>query len=167
MPEPRRKPVGGILEIGMTPAVNIAAVACDPSTGRCTGVTLHDPARWRQLRIAEERSSCDETFDIGKGVPAVEHRLTVVTGADDGHEAFDAPFIAAAAQGMVAVATFISGRRLLLGWSPRFGTEQPLRLRQLRFTSGTARAEAPAAKALFTATDTDAATELTPEARIG
>ncbi len=157
MTQQRRKPVGGILEIGMSPAANLAEVRCDEASGCCTGIVWHDASRVVRLQLAEERSAYVERIEAERGVASVAHELTVVVGADAGRELLDAGPPGGALPGMVALVTFATGERRLIGWSRRFTAEQPLRLRRLRLDSGARRTEAPTAEVLFESTDTDPA----------
>jgi len=161
MTQQRRKPVGGILEIGMSPAANLAEVRCDDVSGCCTGIAWHDASRVIRLRLTEERSGYVERIEAERGVASVAHELTIVVDGDAGRELLDAGPPGGAPPGMVALVTFATGERRLVGWSRRFAAEQSLRLRRLRLDSGARRTEAPTAEAIFESTDTAPAITLT------
>lgn len=162
MSDTSRKPVGGILEIGITPADNVAGLYFD-AAGRCIGVSWRNPLLLAQLPLTDFRSSYAEQTESGGGIPLVRHTLTVVAGFDPGRAAFDTAFLAEASEGVAALVTLLSGARLLVGWSQRFKAEQPLRLRTLTFDSGCNRSDRPAATLVLESADTAPAIEIAAE----
>lgn len=142
----RYKPVGGVVAAELYPVRGLAS-AGQLAEGGGTAVELCDAG-----------SSYTETFEVEQGRVKVEHRL--VLRADMGRAAawFDEAFVArCGAEGVAARVTLASGERVVVGWSPRFGFEQALRLRSLALRSGTEPLDAPHAELTLSACDTSRA----------
>ena len=163
VPTPR-KPVGGIRRVLLCEAGAVQQVLLDDA-GRCSGIVLRPGAGSLELPLIEEQSCYTEECTADRGPAAVRHRLQVGLSHWQGRALFDAAFLARAATGgFVARIETLDGGGLLAGWSPRLGLEQPLRLEKLRYTSGTRRADAPAAVLTLGCDDEAPATEWIPSA---
>ncbi len=135
--EPIKKPVGGV-----------AAVVIVPRDGSPR------PA----APLVEERSSYEEELVSDDGILRVHHTLTLVVPREAA--AAMLPLAAGmAADGVTALVTTAAGERLTVGWSERFGFEQPLRLRSFRLATGTRPADGNAATLRFESDDTTALLE--------
>ena len=162
MPAPApRKPVGGVTAAALTPAGNLlrAAAAAD---GRIEAV-FRDPDGLVEFPLAGERSSYTELLDTEAGPQRVRRVLTLVVSREVAGTLLTPAFRRTAAGGVVAVVTMASGERLLAGWSPCLGTEQPLRLGSVRMESGTRPLDGTPVVLTFTGEDTDPAAELKPQ----
>lgn len=154
-----RKPAGGVASVTLTPAGNLlrAAVAAD---GRIEAV-FRDPGRLLTLPLAEQRSSYAEVSDSDAGPQRVRHTLTLVIGREAARMHLTPAFRRTAqTEGLIALVRMASGEGLLAGWSPRFGTAQPLRTAALRMESGTKPLDGTPVVLTLTSEDTDPAAEL-------
>ena len=89
------------------------------------------------------------------GILRVHHTLTLVVPREAAAALL--PLAAGmAAAGVTAVVRTAAGEELTVGWSERFGFEQPLRLRSLLLGSGTHAADGNAATLRFESDDTTA-----------
>ena len=141
-----RKPAGGITAAAITPAGNLlrAALGAD---GRAEAV-FRDGTLLTRLPLAEQRSSYAE-------------RLDTVGCREAARTLFDPAFRrTAATEGLIATVTAASGERLLIGWSARLGTEQPLRLGSVSNESGVKPLDGTPVVVTLTCEDADPAPEL-------
>lgn len=162
MPRPApRKPAGGITAAALTPAGNLlrAAAAAD---GRIEA-TFRDPDALTAFPLAEQRSSYTELLDTQAGPQRVRHELTLVISREAADALLTPAFRRTAAAGVVAVITMASGERLLAGWSPHLGTQQPLRLACIGMESGTKPLDGTPVAVTFTSEDADRAAALKPQ----
>ncbi len=136
MPAPAyRKPVGGITAAMITPAGNLlrAAAAADG----LTELSFRDTAQIVDLPLIDDRSTYAETADSQTGLTRVRHKLSLVVERSDARMLFDDAFRRTALyEGLVAIVTAASGEQIVVGWSERLGTEQPLRMTGLGMESG-------------------------------
>ena len=139
----RFKPVGGISSAAVVPS---GASAC--------GSPAEIAARAVELPLVEGLSSYEERVDSRDGIFRVEHRLTIALPAGYARDRFSAAECRRlAAVGTAAVIVTESGERLIAGWSEQFGSEQPLRLTGIAFTTGTSPRDVPAAILTFASID--------------
>ena len=156
-----RKPAGGVAEVVLTPASNAGDVRFDDSGGRCRISGFADPTRCLRPPRVEGRSSYEEPTQGSAGAPLVSHILTL---ALDPHDAAafrnDSTAEAIRNEGAVALVRTESGRRLCVGCSSRFGTEQPLRLLGTDYASGCGLCDRPLTLLRLHSADTAPAAEL-------
>ena len=148
-----RKPAGGITAAAITPAGNLlrAALGAD---GRAEAV-FRDGTLLTRLPLAEQRSSYTELSDTQAGPHRVRHTLKLVVSREAARTLFDPAFRRTA-----ATVTAASGERLLIGWSARLGTEQPLRLGSVSNESGVKPLDGTPVVVTLTCEDADPAPEL-------
>ena len=154
-----RKPAGGITAAAITPAGNLlrAALGAD---GRAEAV-FRDGTLLTRLPLAEQRSSYTELSDTQAGPHRVRHTLKLVVSREAARTLFDPAFRrTAATEGLIATVTAASGERLLIGWSARLGTEQPLRLGSVSNESGVKPLDGTPVVVTLTCEDADPAPEL-------
>ena len=154
-----RKPAGGVAAVTVTPAGNLlrAAVAAD---GRAEAI-FRDATQLTALPLAEQRSSYTELSDTQAGPHRVRHTLKLVVSREAARTLFDPAFRRSAATvGLIATVTAASGERLLIGWSARLGTEQPLRLGSVSNESGVKPLDGTPVVVTLTCEDADPAPEL-------
>ncbi len=107
------------------------------------------------LALKEYASAFDEQLSVEQGLIAVTHTLTAVIRRRDARFWLDAEQLRRLAeQGTVAEVTLTDGRRLLVGWSERFGACQPLKLASMVSHSGKRPDDEPTVTMVLTATDT-------------
>lgn len=153
------KPAGGIAAVILTPAGNILRVS--GAAGEEAEVELRDPGRVCDFPLAEEGSSYEEAFDADAGPLRVRHTLRLAAGREAESRTGSAEFLrAAAGGGLAALVTMRSGRRLLVGWSHRFGAEQPLRPVALLAASGSRPLDKASAVLTLASEDAGAAVEI-------
>lgn len=134
----QRKPAGGVTAAELVP---------------------RDGSPQPEVALVEERSSYAEEYVSDGGIVRVHHTLTLVVSRETA--AGLAPLAEGLArEGATALVTTAAGERLTVGWSERFGTEQPLRLRSFVLGTGERPAEGNAAVLRFESDDTTALLEL-------
>lgn len=146
MTEKRFKPVGGVAHAELFAVHSLGGVE-DIVSGQGVAVPLMD-----------DGSHYDEHIEAS-GLPvSVEHTLTLCSDRNLSEGWRDKEFLRhAAAEGVVAHITLLTGERLMVGWSPHFGFEQALRLRSLTFHSGSRPAEQPKVVLTLASRDTTSA----------
>lgn len=142
----RYKPVGGIKSCELF-TLQALVSAEDMVAGQGVMVSLSDDgSRY------EERMSCEH------GPVSVEHTLTLCSERSEAARWFEHELLQRMAiEGVAALITLASGESLRLGWSPRFGFEQPLRLLSLSFSSGDKPNNSPRVELKLQSHDTDSA----------
>ena len=119
------KPVGGILSAELFFASDLHSVD-DMAKGQGVAVELCD-----------DKSTYEEYFSAESGLVSVQHTLPLVADRAEAASWIDAEFLRhCAAEGVVARVHLATGERLTVGWSPRLGFEQALRLRSLKCATG-------------------------------
>lgn len=157
-----RKPAGGITAAAITPAGNLLreATAAD---GRAEAA-FRDATLLTELPLAEQRSSYTEQSDTQAGPQRVRHTLRLVVSREAARALLTPAFLRrAVTEGLIATVTAASGERLLVGWSARLGTEQPLRLSSVSNQSGVKPLDGTPVELTFTSEDADPAAELKPQ----
>lgn len=153
------KPAGGLCAVTLTPATNLRGVSA--AADGSVEVNFGDDALLVHLPLAEQRSSYTETLDTQAATARVRHTLTPVVDREAAREYFTPAFVrVATTEGVVAVVSAASGERLLVGWSARFGAEQPLRLAAIENASGTEPLDGTPVTLAFESEDTQAARKL-------
>lgn len=146
------KPVGGLAAVAVVPP---GAAAGGPD-----GLTAA-AARAEWLPLVDDMSHYDETADCRDGIMRVEHRLTVALPLDYARRRIgDAVRAAWAAEGVAAIVDTASGERLAVGWSERFGTEQPLRLTSVEASTAATPHQTPVALLTFRSIDSSSAASI-------
>lgn len=107
------------------------------------------------LTLKEYASTLDEQLSVEQGLVAVRHTLTAVMRRRDALLWLDAEQLRRLAeQGTIAEVVLMDGRRLLVGWSERFGACQPLKLASMVSHSGKAPDDEPTVTMVLNTTDT-------------
>ena len=144
------KPVGGI---------RAAAVVLQGAAGCGSASAVVSAAR--PVPVVEERSSYEEVSAVVDGAVCIEHRLVLAVPADYAAECLTAELLRHwAVEGTAAAVDTESGERIVVGWSERFGCEQPLRLVSAEFSSGNSTRQTPAAILTLRSFDTETATRI-------
>lgn len=132
MTEKRYKPVGGIAHVELFAVHGLGGVE-DMVQGRGVAVPLVD-----------DGSHYDERIEPRTYPVSVEHTLTLCSDRNLSAAWRDKEFLRhAAAEGVAARITLLTGETLIVGWSRHFAFEQALRLRSLEFHSGSRPKEQP------------------------
>ena len=96
------------------------------------------------VELLDQGSHYDEEATADNLPVSVQHTLTLCAWPDKCSAWFNADFLArASADGVVARIELCTGESIVVGWSQRFGLEQPLRLRSLAFHSGSRPSDSP------------------------
>ena len=128
------KPAGGIEAAWLIPVSDVVSVTTD--AGHCTKLTLRQGATFAQWPILEQCSSFREEILSPDGIPLARHTLTLVADPEGIRNLIgERQFARLATEGVIARIEISSGVFLLAGWSEKFGTEEPLRLRETRYES--------------------------------
>ena len=148
---PHYKPVGGVERVVLYPA-NAVHRAIFSSEG-CRATLLGEAL---EVELLDDASSFEEVVECHNGTSKIEHRLNLVADRGDAEDWMDADFLERAAiEGVVAVVELSDGRSLLVGYSSRFGCEQPLRLRELSSASGSKLHDTPTVTLQLVSCDTE------------
>jgi hypothetical protein len=142
----RYKPVGGVISAELF-AVGGIATADDLVAGQGVAVELVD-----------DGSQYEESAESDNTLVSVKHTLTLCSDRWLAAAWFDKEFMQrAAADGVAARITMATGEEIVVGWSERFGFEQPLRLKTLTFCSGSKPNDSPRVVLTLSSRDTDSA----------
>ncbi|MDE6139333.1 MAG: hypothetical protein K2F95_00050 [Alistipes sp.] len=127
------KPIGGVRSVGLFRPCGIKATWLDGHTAR-----ISTDKRWpaTEVPLMEDKSLYGEQLRQEKGLCSVVHELRMTADAAESAPWLDAEFLRrTASEGAVARIEMMSGEVLWAGISPRFGTEQPLRLAGIETSS--------------------------------
>ena len=90
-----------------------------------------------EVELADDGSEYEEIASADNSPVSVCHTLTLCSTRPLAAAWFKEEFLQRAAiEGVAARVTMATGEKIVLGWSDRFGFEQALRLKSLRFSSG-------------------------------
>ena len=107
----------------------------------------------QDIRLLQEESAESDNTLV-----SVKHTLTLCSDRWLAAAWFDKEFMQrAAADGLVARITMATGEQIVVGWSERFGLEQPLRLKTLSFCSGSRPNDSPRVVLTLWSRDTESA----------
>lgn len=127
------KPVGGVKRVLLYPAEAAKRILFS-SEGCEVEFASTDPI---EVELMEDMSSYEERAEATKGQTKIAHILQLVADRAKGEAWLETDFLEMASiDGVVAEVMLADNRRLLVGYSPTFGDEQPLRLKSLSSSSG-------------------------------
>ena len=150
------KAVGGVERVALYPA-DAVATALFSSEG-CEVELSGEPI---EVELLEDMSSFEECSDSRSGVTKILHQLNLVADRREAEVWFDEEFVErCSVEGVVAVISLCDGRQLLVGYSARFGDEQPLHLSSLTFASGSCLHDKPTATLRLVSHDTEFSHEI-------
>lgn len=139
-------------------AENIEYVEFAADAAHYQRLELCDKEQVMACQQLEDGSSLEEKFLFDGGVVAVHHTLTLVAERNRAAVWLEPEFCREALlAGLCAVVELEDGRRLLLGYSERFKAKQPLRIKEIRSSSGCAPKDAPIITMTLESFDTSAA----------
>lgn len=150
------KPVGGVESCTLYPAdaVQTAIFSSEGCEVQLRGEGV-------EVALLENSSRYEEETKGNDGVVKVAHRLHLVADRMEAEVWLDHDFLERlAVEGSVAVVALEDGRRLLVGYSPHFGNEQPLRLECLISTSGSTLHDHPIVTLRLVSHDIEFASEI-------
>lgn len=151
------KPVGGVESVTLYPA-NAVESALFSSDG-CE-VELSDEFSL-EIDLLDDLSQYEECAECNDGVTCVSHRLSIVADRRDASDWLTIEFLEQVLyEGLVAVVSLCDGRRLLVGYSAQFTTEQPLRLEALTSSSGSRLHDTPTVTLRLVSYDTEFSPEI-------
>ena len=146
MTQKKYKPIGGII------AAELFTV------GDRVGVEELVAGQGVAVELMDDGSKYEEVATAEESLVSVEHTLTLCSDRHLSQAWFDEDFLQrAAVEGVAARILLATGEELTLGWSERFGFEQALRLRSLRFDSGSQPNDSPRTVLTLVACDTHSA----------
>ena len=150
------KAVGGVEHVALYPT-DAVETALFSSEG-CEVTLAYSPI---EVLLVDDSSRYEEEATCREGVSLVTHRLHLVADRCSAEQWLDQEFLERAAEeGVVAVVKLCDGRTLLVGYSARFGNEQPLRLDSLISSSGEGVHDSPRVTLQLRSYDTEFSTEL-------
>ena len=121
----RYKPVGGII------SAELFTVGDKSRVGELVA------GQGVEVVLVDDGSEYEEIASADNSPVSVCHTLTLCSTPPLAAAWFDEEFLQrAAVEGVAARVVMASGEQITLGWSERFGFEQALRLKSLRFWSG-------------------------------
>ncbi len=142
----RYKPVGGIISAELF------------TVGDKVSVEELVAGQGVEVELADDGSEYEEIASADNSPVSVQHTLTLCSTRPCAEAWFDEEFLQRTAiEGLAARVTMATGESLTLGWSERFGFEQALRLRSLRFQSGSRPNSSPTVVLTLSSHDTRSA----------
>ena len=127
-------PKGGIREVKLIDASQIAGLEYDQEGSVCTGLKVLSQAVVVKYDILEDKSSYEESVSESNGFRVVRHTLNLVRGMVSTDQMY--PVAEWMANGCVALIELMGSKRLLIGVSESLGKEYPLRLVSVIRNSG-------------------------------
>ena len=153
-----RKPVGGIRSVKLCTTDNIAGVGFSSDATTNASLEFVDSNEVMECSLLEDSSSFEEEFSFDQGVVAVRHTLSLVANRDLAAAWLEAEFCGELRlKGLCAVVTLNDDRQLLVGYSQRFGGQQPLRVKGIKVWSGVSLSDTPTVTLTLESYDTSAA----------
>ncbi|MBO5875046.1 MAG: hypothetical protein J6Q20_00805 [Alistipes sp.] len=153
-----RKPVGGVRSVRLCAAENVDYVEFAEDANGYKLLTFFDREQIMECSLLEDASWLEESFAFEDGVVAVQHTLTLVAERNDAAAWIEPEFYREAMDmGLCAEVELNDGRRLLVGYSERFGSQQPLRIKEIISSSGSRLVDSPRIKMTLESYDTSAA----------
>ena len=150
------KPVGGVESVVLYPA-DAVQTALFSSEG-CSATLLGEDL---EVALLDDGSYYEERAESDEGITKIAHRLHLVADRGEAEAWLDADFVERASiEGVVAVVPLADGRRLLVGYSSHFGSEQPLRLTLLTSSSGSKLHDNPTVTLQLVSYDTEFSCEM-------
>jgi hypothetical protein len=135
---PCRKIGGGVVEVLLVRAEDFNGATYDASVDSFTELSLIGEAASYSFREGEASYS-EEIVRASAAEPLVRHILAfTLAGMNTPSRRAVEELASTSTRGLIALVTTRDNERLLVGYSPKFGTEQPLRL--TRATGSTAQA---------------------------
>ena len=150
------KPVGGVESCALYPAeaVQTALFSSEGCQATLSGMPV-------AVMLLDDASHYEEVVESCDGITKISHRLSLVADRGDAAPWLDVDFLERASiEGLVAVVGLANGRSMLVGYSLRFGSEQPLRLQSMTSTSGSKLHDTPTVTLLLTSCDTEFSCEM-------
>lgn len=150
------KPVGGVERVILYPADAVRTVLF--SSNGCE-VELSEPLL--EVELLDDASHYKEKSECINGVVKIDHLLHIVADRKEAEKWLDSDFLEQVAiEGVVATVHLEDGRSLLVGYSSRFGNEQPLRLDSIVSSSGDKLHNRPTVALQLISHDTDFSCEI-------
>lgn len=141
-------------------AENIANVRFEQNATKFNRVQFLDAEAFMACQLHEDSSSYQEEFTFKDGLVAVNHKLSLTADRNLAEVWLDTEFQRELLEkGVCAFVTLNDGRQLLVGYSERFGSQQPLRLSKVTLWSGRKLSDAPTLTLELESFDTSAAAE--------
>jgi len=148
--------IGGVAEVMITPISNVILSSSDITNEEAL---FRDSSLIETIDILEDRSSYSEEEIVKDGISSVKHSLKIVLRREVGlslRSQLDTRYI----NGVVAILTTHAKERLLVGFTPKFGEEQPLRVIGSGFETGLSPKDYPLFSVTLQCEDTSYATNI-------
>lgn len=128
---------GGIRSIALAAAKDVVRATPDPLQRVYTQVELRTGASFVEYAFREGEAEYAEEATVVAGVRRIRHTIEFSLDRPDTETARALGELAEeSTDGMIAIVTTNSGISLLVGYSEKFGTEQPLRLATSKLATG-------------------------------
>jgi hypothetical protein len=149
---PASKPVGGVVAVEVVSASDFTDAVWDTTAGCFVSVNLSAPLARYVFR--EDGCTYTETSE-GTRLGLVRHSLAMeFTATQEAQQALS-ELKTASRNGLIAIVTMGIGERLLVGYSPRFGSNFPLRIASDTYSSGITPADYPTRTIVLVSEDTE------------
>ncbi|MBQ2394443.1 MAG: hypothetical protein II307_01615 [Alistipes sp.] len=153
-----RKPVGGVRSVSLCTSDNIAVAEFVDNATVCNQLEFVDDKAVMECMLLEDCSSFEEKFAFNDGVVAVRHTLTLIADRNLAEAWLEPEFRNdSIVKGLCAIITLNDGRKILVGYSERFGASQPLHISEIALSSGRKLSDAPKITMVLESFDTSAA----------
>lgn len=154
--KPNYKPVGGVESCTLYPADAVETVIFSSA-----GCEVQLCGEGIEVQLLEDSSHYEEETKVESGVVKISHLLHLVADRGEAEAWLNNDTLERLAiEGAVATVGLEDGRRLLVGYSPHFGNEQPLRLEGLVSTSGRSLHDKPSVTLRLISHDTEFSNEI-------
>lgn len=150
------KSVGGVERVMLYPADAVTSALFSSE-----GCEVEFASAPLEVELLDDASHYEEVSECAGGASRVTHQLHLVAERGEAEKWLETNFLEAISiDGAVAKVVLADGRALLVGYSQRFGDEQPLRLERLISTSGTTLHDRPTITLRLVSHDTEFSNEI-------
>lgn len=135
------KPIGGVVFVKLYPADAVTSAEFSDEGVR---LEVEEGCNCVEVELVDDRSSLEDSVESRSGVLLVKHQLELIALRNSAAAWLEREFLEMCATvGVVAVVEMTCGRKVVVGVSESFLTEQPLRLDSLTSLSGRSPLDAP------------------------
>ncbi|MEE1098418.1 MAG: hypothetical protein UHY58_00670 [Alistipes sp.] len=153
------KPAGGIRHIELYLTGDVESLSF--KEGYPDGISLKQGASSTPLSPILGQSSLLESITFKDGPKLCSHTLDIAVTPEQIERLLTEEALRRISdEGCTAVVEFISGESILVGWSPKFGFEQPLRIEKIEIIRGSKRSDLPHIRVLLKSLDDSVSTPL-------
>ena len=149
---------GGIRTLGLIAASDVTSVSYSEEDRALFELTLAAEKKFTKYEFREDEAEYSENISLVHHSPVVTHELRFVLDkmGSDSIAALDS-ILSLSEEGLIAVVRTMNDDIFLVGYSPRFDKERPLRVESVTSTTGKQLREETTATVVLQSIDTDLA----------